>query len=352
MSSSTLPPFLKPKLIAEIGLVHDGSLGNALGLAKAAIKSGANIVKFQVHFPSEESSYLENFRINFSLQDSTRWEYWERTSFSFDQWKLLKAEVESLGGIFSASVFSSYGLNMMREIDTNILKLGSGDMLNEELLSALRDYSGTLILSSGMSTIGEIALAAEWLASAKCDENSAILQCTSKYPTELEEVGLNVMSRIIDEFGIKSGLSDHTEGISASIAAATLGASYIEKHVVYSKDMFGPDVSSSINFQELCFLRKYIDDLEKIMTYTDKDKLAISLENMRIAFGRSLSLKQSHKKGYAPKINDFCLRKPLGGLSWSQRDEFVGVPLNRDYEIGEMLHLDHFQEKKNNLNEA
>ena len=248
--------FLRPRLIAEVGLAHDGSLGNALGLAKAAIKNGADIIKFQVHFPDEESSHLEQFRTSFSLQDSTRWNYWERTAFSFKQWKLLKSEIENLGGIFSASVFSSFALKMMRELDTNILKLGSGDLGNEELLECLEDYEGTLILSSGMATFAEISEAAKWLNESKCDENSAILQCTSKYPTKLEEVGLNVMSRIIKEFEVKSGLSDHSEGINASIAAITLGASYIEKHVVYSKEMFGPDVSSSIEFRDLSFLKK------------------------------------------------------------------------------------------------
>jgi N,N'-diacetyllegionaminate synthase len=346
MYSSTSGLFIKPKLIAEVGLAHDGSLGNALGLAKAAIKAGADIVKFQVHFPNEESSHLEKFRTNFSLQDKTRWAYWERTGFSFDQWRILKKEIEDLGSVFSASVFSSYALKMMRDLDVKVLKLGSGDLNNEELLEQLHDYYGTLILSSGMATLHEISLAADWLISSNCDENSALLQCTSKYPTDLADVGLNVMSRIIEKFGVKSGLSDHSEGISASIAALTLGASYVEKHVVYSHDMFGPDVSSSITFKDLGFLRKYTNDLEKIMKEVDKDDLSSGLQDLKGNFGRSLSLKFSHKKGYRPNNEDFCLRKPAGGLPWIKRNEFVGVPLKKDYALGEMLNLEHFFDRE------
>ena len=90
----------KTKIIAEIGLVHEGSLGLAMSMAQSAISSGADIIKFQAHFPKHESSSKELFRTRFSKQDSSRWDYWERTSFSESQWAQLKQVVEDLGGVF------------------------------------------------------------------------------------------------------------------------------------------------------------------------------------------------------------------------------------------------------------
>lgn len=343
MGENSYIPFSNTMIIAEIGLSHDGSLGNAINLAIESIKNGADIIKFQVHYPEEESSVNEKFRINFSYQDKSRWEYWKRTSFNFNQWKIIKTEVEKSGGIFGASVFSSYALNMMLDLNIKVLKLGSGDIANEELLDELSSFNETLILSTGMSSMAEISHAVNWLNSSLCNTNSAILQCTSLYPTPFEKVGLNIMLEIIRKFGIKSGLSDHSQGISASIAAATLGASYIEKHVVYSKNMFGPDATSSIEFHELRMLRQYIDDLRKLSTLVDKDFEISHLNDMRITFGRSLALKKSMKKGTVPQIKDFCLRKPAGGLKWQNRFDFEGLPLKSDYTIGEILTLEHFK---------
>lgn len=338
------PPNFRSKLIAEIGLTHDGSLGNAICLSNEAVLNGADIVKFQVHYPNEESSIIEKFRKNFSYQDKSRWDYWERTSFSASQWKKVKNEVENSGGIFSASVFSSNALKMMLDLDTKIIKLGSGDLLNEELLEELILFNGTLIMSTGMATLQEVSSAVDWMKSAKCDNNSAILQCYSQYPTPLEKIGLNIMLEIMNKFQIKSGLSDHSIGISASMAAATLGASYIEKHVVYSNSMFGPDSSSSIVFKDLMRLREYIDDFQKLVIPLDKDKEIQNLQEMRINFGRSLSFKKSLKEGEIASQEDFCLRKPAGGFTWRDRIKFLGIPLKKDFTHGDLIRMEHFYE--------
>ena len=332
-------------LIAEIGLTHEGSLGMAASLANASVKAGADIVKFQCHIAESESSSEEPFRVKFSLQDSSRWDYWERTSFNVAQWKILKDQIEENGAVFGVSVFSKQALLQMFEIGVDFIKIGSGDLLNLEIREALENFTGTLVLSSGMATWNEIEEAAIWLKKQNFSEKSAILQCTSKYPTMLEEVGLNVMQDIHSQLQINSGLSDHTEGVNSSIAAIAAGARYVEKHVVFSREMFGPDVSSSIDFQEFNSLKNFRDDFIKISKGVNKDFVANQLKSTRELFGRSLGLARNYAKGEVPELADFNLKKPAGGLTWEDRIRYAGVPLVKDYDISQLLSVEHFSKE-------
>lgn len=342
ISNDSRLPGKSTRIMAEVGLSHEGSLGLAMSIAAGAIQHGADLVKFQAHFPEFESSRTESFRVPFAVQDASRWDYWQRTSFSKDEWKSLKKSVEDRGGIFAVSVFSVPAVRMFLDLDTRLIKLGSGDLNNEELLSELREYSGTVVLSTGMANWHEIEEAAAWLKSSQANSDSAILQCTSTYPTSLHEVGLNVMQEIAQRLEISSGLSDHSQGISASIAAIVLGASYIERHITLSPFMFGPDIPSSISLEQLQFLREFRDDFTRLKTPVDKDRKATELEEMRSTFGRSLGLIRDMPLGSTVNINDFCLRKPVGGFVWNQRLELVGRKLARPYSIGELLEESHF----------
>lgn len=340
-----ISPQVMTRLIAEIGLTHEGSLGLASSLAIASVKAGADIVKFQCHIAESESSKEEEFRVKFSLQDSSRWDYWERTSFTLDQWGILKRQVEENGATFGVSVFSKDALLQMLHLDVKFIKIGSGDLLNQEIREALETFRGTLVLSTGMATWNEVKEAAIWMNKNNFAEDSAILQCTSKYPTELEEVGLNVMQDIQSELHTKSGLSDHTRGINSAIAAIVAGATYVEKHVVFSHEMFGPDVSSSIDFHEFNTLKRFRDDFKRINHPVDKDHLAAQLKSTREIFGRSLGLVRNFSKGESPSINDFNLKKPAGGLKWEERAQFVGKLLTMDYDTSQLLSKAHFSEE-------
>ena len=144
---------------------------------------------------------------------------------------------------------------------------------------------------------------------------------------------------------MKVGLSDHSIGVDSAKVAICFGALFIEKHVVFSKDMFGPDVSSSITFQEFRELSDFRDNFINIMNKVDKDEIAGHLENERRIFGRSLGLKKAFKKGEIVGSDDFCFRKPAGGLSWEDRHGLVGKELGRDVELGELINLDYFRLK-------
>ena len=331
----------KCKIIAEIGLSHEGSLGLAKSSIDAALNAGADIVKFQVHSPFHESSKNEKFRINFSDQDSTRSEYWERTSFSYPEWQILINHCEKIGIEFSASVFNTYSLQQMIDLGIKTIKLGSGDLINQEFQEALQDYPGYLILSTGMATWSEIEYAIISYEKFHLEKRLAILQCTSKYPTALNQVGMNIMEKISNTFNVDSGLSDHTNNLSASYVAIVKGAKFLEKHVVFSRLMFGPDVGSSIDFSELKQLCDFRDDFIEIAQPIEKDLIAEELLETRILFGRSLGLKSNFPQGHELKIGDFCLRKPHGGLSWANRLDLVGMNLVKPYFHDEILEFSH-----------
>jgi N,N'-diacetyllegionaminate synthase len=332
------------EIIAEIGLSHEGSLGIAISSARACIENGADIIKYQAHFPEYESSSDEKFRVQFAVQDETRWDYWKRTSFSLKEWRQLKSAVEEFGGKFSVSIFSRYALDFFLDLHVDVLKLGSGDLTNAELFESLTDYSGILILSSGMATWSEIRSAANWLKSSNCSEESAVLQCTSMYPTPLEYTGINVMGRITHELGVYSGLSDHSQGLSASICAVVAGARYLERHVTLSPYMYGPDIKASISLEELNILRNFRDDIGLVSMDIDKDALALKeLREMRDLFGRSLGVNRPLAAGEFIEYSDFCLRKPGGGFNWSDRRRLVRRPLVKPCSIEELLSEEHFE---------
>ena len=333
------------KLIAEIGLSHEGSLGFAFKFIEASKKSGADMVKFQYHIPEAESSKDESFRVKFSMQDETRWEYWERTSFTLNEWKAIikKCEAESIE--FCVSVFSGAAALAMMSLGVKNIKLGSGDLNNSEIQEVLSTWKGNLFISTGMATYKEIDSAIGHFQNQLSSGKLTVFQCTSKYPTPLNEVGINVLEEIREKWKVKVGLSDHSIGVDSAKVAICFGALFIEKHVVFSKDMFGPDVSSSITFQEFRELSDFRDNFINIMNKVDKDEIAGHLENERRIFGRSLGLKKAFKKGEIVGSDDFCFRKPAGGLSWEDRHGLVGKELGRDVELGELINLDYFRLK-------
>lgn len=333
---------IRPKLIAEVGLSHDGSVAYAIALGKAAARAGADIVKYQVHYPGHESTLREPFRVQFSPIDNSRWDYWDRTSFNQQNWRLIKDAVEDEGKTFSASVFSRQALDTMLDLEVKTIKLGSGDTGNEELRESLKDFAGSLILSTGMSRWSEIEEAAAWLRSLGKLRDRVLLQCTSSYPTPLHEVGLNVMLRIRDCLGVSSGLSDHSVGLAASKAALILGAEFVEKHITFHKAAPGPDVVSAMTVEDLSHLSAFSQDVASLMRPIDKDEVTGRLNTLRHTFGRSLGLVRCFNVGEKPRYQEFCLRKPGGGLGWEQRRALVGKPLIMEYDTREVLTVAHF----------
>ena len=227
-------------VIGEVGQAHDGSLGTAHALLDAIADAGADAVKFQTHIAAAESRTDEPWRVRFSYQDDTRYEYWQRMQFTADAWAGLRRHAEDRGLAFLSSPFSLDAVELLRRVGVAAWKVASGEVANTPLLDAVAQTGQPVLLSSGMSGWTELDNAVKRLRAGGAGP-LAVLQCTTAYPVEPERVGLNVLGEIHERYRCAAGLSDHSGTIFPSLAAVALGARALEVHVTLSREMFGPD---------------------------------------------------------------------------------------------------------------
>src|ERR1700674_577753 len=238
MMNSAIPRRL---IIAEAGSVHDGSFGNADALIDMAAAAGANVVKFQTHIASAET--LRDAPTPPFFRGEPRFEYFERTGFSFEQWLRLKQHCHDRNVLFLSSPFSEQAVDLLERVGADLYKVPSGEVTNVFLLERLAATRKPVILSSGMSNWTELERAVGILRGSP---RLVVLQCSSSYPCSPDRVGLNVLEDMRRRYGVETGLSDHTLGCAAAFAAAALGATVVEKHVTFSKLMYGSDARHSM----------------------------------------------------------------------------------------------------------
>lgn len=309
-------------MLAEIGQAHEGSMSIAMSLMELAALSGADGAKVQVHLPQFESTLDEPFRTNPETGDSSRYAYWDRTSFSLEQWAALRKHAEELGILFIPSVFSLDALRAMNELGVDGWKVGSAEVLESWFVDAVVDLKQPTIFSSGMSSWGNIE---KLRHAATALPYAAILQCTSKYPTPLHEIGIDIIEKIQRELGVNSGLSDHSGSTSPSLLALSRGAQIIEVHVTPHRGMRGFDTTSSLTFEELRTITAFRDDLEHLAgRTTSKDELSFELEPLKQVFGRSIAPRIPIPAGTVITSEMLAFKKPAGGFAPSELDKVTG----------------------------
>ena len=319
-------------IIAEIGSVHDGSFGNAKKLIECAAMNGANAVKFQTHISEAETTKYASSPSYFNSE--SRFEYFLRTGFSKDQWLDLRKTCLLNNVEFLSSPFSLEAVDLLEEIGLNIYKIPSGEVTNIPLLEKISNLGKPVFLSSGMSNWEELDRAVS-VFKKKC--KLTIMQCSSIYPCPPEKVGLNILSEIRERYQCDIGFSDHTEGIAAPIAAAALGASVIEKHFTFSKQMYGSDAKHSMEPNEFKEMTKAINETWRMIQFkVDKNNLKDVLE-MKDIFEKSIVAKHKLTSGTILKASDLAFKKPGTGISASKMLEVIGMKLKKDMEVDELL---------------
>ncbi len=318
-----------PLLIAEVAQAHDGSLGMAHSYIDAAADAGADAIKFQTHIAAAESSLREPWRVKFSPEDATRYDYWKRMEFSVSQWEGLRDHAIRRGLIFLSSPFSIEAVALLNRLGLPAWKIPSGEVTNPLLLDAIIQTGKPVLLSSGMSLWSELDATAARIQQAGLP--LAIFQCTSSYPTPPEETGLNLLTQIRDRYNCPVGLSDHSGQIFAPLAAAALGARLIEVHIAFSKKQFGPDAASSLTVAELATLSQGLSEISRMLSApTDKDAAAMTRQAMRETFGQSLIVTRSLPLGHKISLSDLGSRKPgNAGIPVSRAEEICGRTLAR-----------------------
>lgn len=325
-----------PLIIAEIAQNHDGSLGLAHAYIDALADTGADAVKFQTHIASAESTVDDQFRLKFSFQDKTRYDYWRRMEFSEQQWAELKAHADRRGIAFLSTPFSVEAVELLQRIGVEAWKIGSGDVMIGEIRDAIVATGKPLIVSSGMSGWDEIDSVIDQLR--KTGTQFALLNCTSKYPTPLTEVGLNNLQEMKARYGCRVGLSDHSGSAVPSLAAIARGFPLIEVHATFDRRMFGPDVVASLTLQDIEMLVRFARDLAIIDAHpVSKDSIAGELSQQKKLFDRSLALRQDLPAGHVLDEADLTRKKPGNGIPWSGRQEMLGRTLRHDVSSDRLL---------------
>lgn len=305
-------------VIAEAGMNHDGSLGNAIRLAEVAAECGADAIKFQLHDAAAETTRDAPSPPYF--QRESRWEYFERTAFTDDEWATLKSACDAAGIEFLCSAFSTEAVERLEKIGVRRYKIGSGEMTNLDLIRRVASTGKPLLLTSGMSSWEELDRAVE----AAGDADVTLLQCTSAYPTPPEGVGLNVIGELRERYGKPVGFSDHSVGNYAAFAAVALGAVVVEKHFTLSKQGYGPDASLSLEPDELEDLVDGIRDIETMLANpVDKNDVE-PFQEMKRVFEKSVVTVANIPAGATIERAMLAAKKPGTGIPAARIDEVVG----------------------------
>ena len=316
-------------IVGEIGQAHNGSLAAAHSYIYALAETGVNAVKFQVHIAEAESSIYEPFRIPSPDPHESRMEYWKRMEFTPDEWLGLKKHCEQKGLEFIATPSCLAAADLLIKLDVQKFKVGSGDTNNPLLLQHIAKTGKELILSSGMSSMQELDEAVQFLKSG--NNKISLLQCTSSYPAKAEQWGLNLIQEYKDRYNIPIGFSDHSGDIIACLAAVSSGAEILEFHVVFDKNIAGPDTTSSITIDQVTELIKGVRQIETALKNPVDKTDHSAFSDLKDIFEKSLAINKNLSKGHYLSINDLESKKPKGrGISVLKYEKVIGKQLNKD----------------------
>jgi N-acetylneuraminate synthase len=328
MGNQTVGPGQPCLVVAEVAQAHDGSLGTAHAYVDAIADTGADAVKFQTHIAAAESTRDEPWRIKFSLQDTTRYDYWKRMEFTEEQWNGLKRHAHERGLLFLSSPFSFEAVDLLERVGVAAWKVPSGETANTPMLDRMLATGLPILLSTGMSCLSEIDEAVQRVR--KNQIPLVIFQCTTAYPCPPEKVGLNLISSFREKHDCSIGLSDHSGTIYPGLAAVTLGIQMLEIHVTFSRQMFGPDVPASVTTAELRQLVEGIRYIEKMMSCpVDKEEMAREMEALRNTFTKSVVAGQDLPAGTVLQVEHLTLKKPGTGIPAARLPELIGRRLNQ-----------------------
>ena len=258
------------KIIAEVGVNHNGSLKLAIKYLDACKRIGVDYVKFQLAIPNLVVTSLAKkatYQINKHTKNESQLDMLKKIHLSLDDYSKLNlyAKRKKIKILFSA--FDSSSFIFLLKLKPNIIKIPSGEIDNFILLRYLKNYKGEVIVSTGMANIEEIEKSINVLISNGTKKNLiTVLHCNAEYPTPMKDVNLKAMLTIKEKLGVSIGYSDHTLGIEVSIAAVAMGAQVIEKHFTLDRNMKGPDHKASLEPNELKEMVKAIRNIEKAIS--------------------------------------------------------------------------------------
>lgn len=330
-------------IIAEAGVNHNGSVKLARKLVDAAADAGADAVKFQT-FKAE----------HLATQTAVKAEYQKVTTGTgesqFDMLKKLELDIEAHKElyqycrqkkiIFLSSPFDVESVELLHNLGLNIFKIPSGEITNLPYLRKIGELKKFVILSTGMSVLDEIKDALNVLLdSGTLLENISVLHCNTEYPTPFEDVNLRAMQTIAKDFGVIVGYSDHTQGIEVPVAAVSLGAKIIEKHLTTDRSLPGPDHKASLEPDEFKAMVTAIRNVEIALGNGIKKPSFSEKKNIDVARKKIVAKFQIVKGEIFSEENLTVKRSGPSGLSPMLWDNIIGRKAKRVFQQDEMIEL-------------
>lgn len=305
----------KPFTIAEAGINHNGDLSTAIAMIGTARRAGADAIKFQtfkadefVGDPGQTYTYRSQGR---SVTESML-EMFRRCELPRDAWFALKAECDRQNIIFLSTPQNRTDLDLLLEIGVPAVKVGSDDFTNIPLLKSYAEVGLPLILSCGMADLGEVYRSLE-VVGALDGYPTALLLCTSQYPTEPCDVNLAKLNTLRAAFpGVVLGFSDHTQGALASALAVAFGARVFEKHFTLDRGSAGPDHWFSENEESLAEWVKGIHVAHEMLGTGEVRPTAQERENRR-EFRRVVVAAVDINQGEVFDSSNLIMRRIPGG---------------------------------------
>ena len=322
-------------IIAEAGVNHNGQLDLALKLCDAAKEAGVDCVKFQTW---QTEKIVTRKAENTNNAEESQFDMLKKLELSYEDFRLVQEHCNKIGIDFLSTPDEEYSLAfLMNELHLPLIKIGSGEVTNIPYLRQMASYHKPIILSTGMATLAQVAMAYDTLIAAGAPMVS-LLHCTTNYPCPKNEVNLRAMQTMKEAFKCTVGYSDHTMGTEIPIAAVTMGAEIIEKHFTLDRNMDGPDHKASLEPHELKYMVDCIRNIEVALGDGIKRPNPSEVEISKVVL-KSIVAKVPINKGETLTANNMTIKRAGSGIPAAHWDMIVGTKALRDYDIDEPIKI-------------
>ena len=331
---------VKTLIIAEAGVNHNGDLETAKELIHKAAYAGADYVKFQTftadtlvtpHAPKAD------YQLDPNEPNASSYEMLKNLELSKNDYPELIKECKKYNIEFFSTAFDEASLSFLLKLGMSKIKIPSGEITNKPLLEFIAQFDLPVIMSTGMADLDEIECSINVLTSKGLKkENLTILHCTSQYPAEIKDINLHAIISMKEKFGINIGYSDHTLGSEASIAAVSLGATIIEKHITLDQTMPGPDHKASMEPDDFKAMIMAIRNIENGLGDGEKAPTALELE-MRLVARKSLIASKVIEKGELFTKDNLTVKRPGSGISPMRIDEIIGTKSKYSFQANDLI---------------
>ena len=327
-------------IIAEAGVNHNGDINLAKELIKQAKYIQADYVKFQSFLTEENISSKApktEYQLQTTISSESQFQMLKKLELSLEQTFQLKQYADSLGIGFLITPAERQNVELVSDLGLDFVKIASESITNYLLLSEIAKLNQKTILSTGMSNIQEIDNAIEVLVKHGLQRDKlTLLHCNSEYPSPYGDLNLKAIKSMKDYFGLEVGLSDHSEGFEATLAAVALGATVIEKHFTLDNQLEGPDHISSLNPKDFEKLIKMVRNVELSLGTGEKKPSDSEFKNIQY-MRRSLVARTTIKKGDTFSIENVAAKRPADGISPMEWESIKGVSAKKDYQVDDLI---------------